>query len=324
MLSIICFVVVTAAEDTTSLLQKVNVHRHDPLFEKADALFDGALDKIDVHDPVKQALIMRMTQAQGWIGLVQKAKTLPTSAKRELLTAVANLPEVQNLMSQEDLGLLQNAVASRDTEVSLQSKDDNIDDGKGDAENAASGKDGGNEDAENAVNGKDVTRTTTTTTTTTTIPIESRPETLAAIKGLKACGLDGAIEDTHPNTWWMNTCESEGWELGKVGCFSGTVNQTTSEEIGNYSRVHCSATADCPGDLPWRCRIIWPSYGMCKEEWFPNCTTHQAVGCHDPVSNLTDCKSWPHEKCDQGWDKCLLEGYPWTTDWMYTGGYNTR
>merc|ERR1719231_860283 len=91
-------------------------------------MFDAALDKIDVDDPVKQALVMRMTRTRGWMGLVQKAKHLPTEAKRELLKAVANLPEVQNLMSRDDIALLQRA-ASQDSEVALQKKGSDSDSG---------------------------------------------------------------------------------------------------------------------------------------------------------------------------------------------------
>jgi len=332
---LISFVVVSEAEDTTSLLQRTNVHKHDELFWKADALFDGALDKIDVHDPVKQALVMRMTQKQGWIGLVQRAKTLPKGAKRELLKAVANLPEVKNLMSREDLGLLQHVAASQETEASLQLKGDDVEvvDGvNGDAENAARGKDGGEEDAEHAASGKgvitssttttmvDIT-TTNTTTTTTTITTTLGLEALRVIDALPECGRN----------WWWGYCTGQGppnVEGGKVGCHNPTTGHTfchnmvdcsvedgytevckmywpaTTTEIPTWRQPEALAAIDA---LPECNRNWW--WGYCTGEGPPN-VERGKVGCHNPTTGHTFCQNMADCSVEDGYTEMCKMYWP--------------
>merc|ERR1712137_1392521 len=118
------------------------------------------------------------------MGLVQKAKHLPTGAKHELLKAVANLREVQNLMSRDDIAFIQRA-ASQDAEIALQKKGSDSDTGNT-TEETTGGK---GTDMEEATGGKGGGSNTTTTAPTTASP------TTAPFPGLSLCPDDVAEDD---------------------------------------------------------------------------------------------------------------------------------
>lgn len=97
--------------DATAMLQTAT-KRDLQTDGKLDDVFDVALDGIaGLDNDVKNALVQRMTSADGWAGLVDKFKTLPQATKMELLKTGATLPELKDLLTPADVALLQGSKA---------------------------------------------------------------------------------------------------------------------------------------------------------------------------------------------------------------------